>query len=329
MARLRIVGLILFLPLLFVSIAGAAVYWQLQAPVGKDLVFDIPRGDNLSSITTRLNGQAALPTDAFLFKAYALYTREEGAIQAGQYQLRSGMTTTDVLALFRSGRVIQYSITFPEGWTMHEWRQAMSEAPYLKLTGLADAELGDVLGIEGHPEGWFFPDTYNYVKGDSDAHLFFRAHQKMQAVLDAEWQGRANIPHLVSQRDALVLASVVEKETGYEPDRTKIASVFHNRLVGGMKLQSDPTVIYGIGNAFDGDLKRSHLRADTPYNTYTRKGLPTGAICSPGRSSIRAVVQGSSYPFLYFVAKGDGQSYFSMDLDEHNAAVNRYQRNRK
>lgn len=328
MRSLRTIALILSVPVVFFLAAAFFVYWQLNQPSGKDLVFDIPPGDNLSSITARLDKNDVLAVDPLIFKAVALSTRDDGAIQAGQYEVTETMNVFDLLALFRSGRVIQYRVTFPEGWTLGQWQQEIEEAPYLVSTRPDPDVLAANLGITGPAEGWFFPDTYQYVKGDSDQDIYRRAYQRMSKVLKQEWQARSGTPHINNMREALTLASIVEKETGYEPDRGKIASVFHNRMISGMKLQSDPTVIYGLGDAFDGDLKRSHLRADTPYNSYTRAGLPPGAICSPGRASIRAVMRGSEHPYLYFVARGDGRSYFSMTLEEHNDAVDRFQRKR-
>ncbi|MBT4492308.1 MAG: endolytic transglycosylase MltG, partial [Gammaproteobacteria bacterium] len=294
-------------------------------------VFDIPAGDNLSSISKRLVAMDALPVDEALFKAMALMTRDEGAILAGQYQIIADMTAEDLLALFRSGRVIQYRLTFPEGWTLDEWMMAMAEAPHLKYVSgsLSRSDLAARLGLMGDPEGWFFPDTYVYRKGDTDLTILNQAYRRMEAVLEEEWQERGPVAHITSPAEALTLASIIEKETGFEPDRPRIASVFHNRLARRMKLQSDPTVIFGLGDTFDGDLTRSHLKTDTLYNTYTRSGLPPGPICSPGRASIKAALAGSAHGYLYFVAMGEGKSFFSDTLAEHNQAVNRYQKRRQ
>ena len=244
--------------------------------------------------------------------------------------MKAGMQSQDLLALFRSGKVIQYRLTFPEGLRVEEWLARLKEAPYLeaRTTGMTREELGQSLGLATQFEGWLFPDTYHYILGDSDLDVLKLAVNKMRDVLGSEWDARA-ITTISSPFDALTLASIIEKETGYGPDREKIASVFHNRLDKGMRLQSDPTVIFGLGAAFDGDLKRIHLKSDTPYNTYTRKGLPPGPICSPGRASINAALGGSSHPYFYFVAMGDGRSHFSVTLEEHNKAVYRYQIKRK
>lgn len=330
MIRRRIIP-ILLVPLFFVALGAAFIDYQLSRTVGEDIVFDIPAGDNLSAITGRLAGLDALPVNQILFKTVALLTRENGAILAGQYRITADMTGSDILELFRSGRVVEYRLTFPEGWSLNEWLANLGEAPHLaSLTaGLSRDQLAAEMGIEGDPEGWFFPDTYVYRKGDSDLTILRQAYERMQQILDQEWRGRGHVSHLADYSEALTLASIIEKETGHEPDRIKIASVFHNRLVSGMRLQSDPTVIYGLGEGFDGDLTRKHLRADTPYNTYTRSGLTPGPICSPGRASIRSAMAGSSHNYLYFVAMGDGKSYFSTTLEEHNRAVNQYQKRRK
>ncbi len=319
------------LSLLFLcSLIAVYIQNQLSVPVSEDSVFTVEPGTNLSVITKRLTRDDLLPVNVIAFKAYALLTRDAGSIQAGQYQLKAGMASQEVLALFRSGKVIRYRITFPEGWRVKQWLARLQEAPYLdaKTTGMSSEELGRSLGMTTELEGSLFPDTYQYILGDSDLDILKLALRKMEQVLREEWGGRA-MTTISTPFDALILASMIEKETGYGPDRQKIASVFHNRLDIGMKLQSDPTVIYGLGADFDGDLKRSHLKSDTPYNSYTRTGLPPGPICSPGRASISAAIGGSSHPYFYFVAMGDGKSKFSVTLEEHNKAVNRYQKKRK
>ncbi len=325
-----VLGILLLLSLLAAG-AGFYVYQQLTKRTADPVVFDIERGSNLSEVVGNLINRDVLAVNGGVIKAYTLLTRSQGAIQAGQYQIDAGLDVRGVIALFRSGRVIQHRVTFPEGWTFKAWRQHLAERPYLKqeTANLSRAEVADLLGIEGDPEGWFFPDTYQYIKGDSDLEILSLAHQEMQQALNETWATRGVLTGIDTQYQALILASVIEKETGYGPDRVKVGSVFHNRLATGMRLQSDPTTIYGLGDSFDGDLKRVHLRTDTPYNTYTRHGLPPTPICSPGVDSIRAAVTGSEHPYFYFVAKGDGLSHFSISLAEHNAAVNRYQRNRQ
>ncbi len=313
--------------LLFAVAAGVYVKVQISVPVTEDVYFDIEPGTNLSKIAERLT-QGPLPMDDSVFKALALITRDAGAIQAGQYQLDAGMNGLEVLTKFRTGDVVQHRITFPEGWTFGQWRAALAQAPYLTMLTprLESDQISQLLGIEGEPEGWLFPDTYQYVRGDSDIEILALAHEKMQNVLAREWARRGSFEYLKTPYDALKLASIIEKETGYEPDRQKIASVFHNRLGRDMRLQSDPTIIYGLGETFDGNLKRVHLRTDTPYNSYTRKGLPPTPICSPGEEAIAAALSGSQHPYLFFVARGDGTSKFSVTYEEHDDAVDRYQR---
>lgn len=313
----------------FVAAAGYYVFHQLGQTTPIVVVFDIESGSNLYEITDRLVHESVIEVDDTVLKAYALLTRNQGTIKAGQYEVSDGLDVPGLLSLLRSGRVMQHQVTFPEGWTFTQWRQRLSEQPFMshETTGFSRSDIAQVLGISGDPEGWLFPDTYTYTKGDSDLEILLLAYQKMQEELDAAWQRRGPVTGVHSPYDALILASVIEKETGYEPDRAKIASVFQNRLAIGMKLQSDPTIIYGLGDSFDGDLKRSHLRTDQPYNSYTRPGLPPTPICSPGRASLEAALAGSMHPYMYFVAKGNGESHFSLTLDEHNRAVNQYQRN--
>jgi UPF0755 protein len=250
-------------------------------------------------------------------------------VRAGTYVLVAGSTPRDLLNLLASGKALQVDVRLIEGWTFREWRQKIAAHPDLtQVTAtLSDAELMARLGMAGQaPEGLFFPDTYRVDKFSDDLALFARAARTLEAHLQREWQGRAeNLPYR-NAYEALIMASIVEKETGAEADRSKIAGVFVNRLRIGMRLQTDPTVIYGLGTAFDGNLRRTHLEADTPYNTYTREGLPPTPIAMPGLASLRAALHPAQTKALYFVARGDGGSQFSATLAEHNAAVDRYQR---
>jgi len=328
MAHPRSAVAAIVIALLLLVSAALLVAQQLSNSVTRDFVFDIPQGENLVSVTDRLYEQGDLPVQPLLFKYLGLLTERDGPILAGQYQVEAGMTAAALLNLFRSGDVIQYRVTFPEGWTLGNWRTALANAPGLAgtIADMDERQIAEALDVSGPVEGWLFPDTYQYVQGDTDMDLLKRALQRMRSVIDMEWSARNESVELTSPYEALILASIIEKETGLAEDRAKIASVFHNRLAIGMRLQSDPTVIFGMGSNFDGDLKRRHLKTDTPYNSYTRYGLPPGPICSPGRAAIKAALAGSSHPYLYFVAMGDGRSYFSEDLEEHNRAVDRYQR---
>jgi UPF0755 protein len=224
------------------------------------------------------------------------------------------------------------TVTIVEGWNWRQVRQALAKAEHLKTDSraLSDAALMAQLGRPGvAPEGRFYPDTYSYAKGASDLAVLQRAMKAMDKQLQHAWDARQPGAALQSPEQALILASIVEKETGKAQDRAQISGVFNNRLRIGMRLQTDPTVIYGLGEAFEGDLRRVHLTTDNPWNTYTRGGLPPTPIAMPGKAALLAAVQPAKTPALYFVAKGDGSSHFSATLDEHNRAVNRYQRGQK
>jgi UPF0755 protein len=250
-------------------------------------------------------------------------------IRAGSYAAAPGTTPRTLLAKLVAGDETLERVRLIEGWTWRQWRAELARAPGLRPTtaALGDAELMAALGRPGvAAEGRFYPDTYLYGRGVSDLTVLTRAAEAMDRQLAAAWQLRAPELPLKSADEALVLASIVEKETGRPADRGKIAGVFVNRLRIGMPLQTDPTVIYGLGEAFDGNLRRRDLLADTPFNTYTRRGLPPTPIAMPGLASLRAAVQPESTRALYFVARGDGSSVFSDNLDAHNRAVNQYQR---
>jgi UPF0755 protein len=281
----------------------------------------VQRGASLNSVVTSLETQ--LPVSTFVFRVYARLTNAQGLIKAGEYDVSSGVTSIQLLDKLRSGDVVQRQVTFPEGWTINQWIEQIAKVPYLANNSRAEVEasLGDLASWEGT----VYPDTYAYTRGEKAFDVMGRARQKMNQVLDEVWQSRTALAEVMSKQDVLILASLIEKETGYEPDRGLIASVFNNRLSLGMRLQSDPTVIYGIPD-FDGDLRRSHLRLKHPYNTYVVEGLPAGPICNPGLASLEAAVNPPSSPYLYFVAQGDGRSYFSTSLEEHNRAVKQYQK---
>jgi UPF0755 protein len=262
----------------------------------------------------------------------ARLTGRARAMRAGTYALSAGSAPRDLLNLLAAGKVLQMDVRFVEGWTFREWRQKIAAHPDLtQVTAtLSDAELMARLGMAGQaPEGLFFPDTYRVDKFSDDLALFARAARAMQEHLQREWRERAaDLPYRTPY-EALIMASIVERETGAKADREKIAGVFVNRLRVGMRLQTDPTVIYGLGAAFDGNLRRTHLETDTSYNTYTRDGLPPTPIAMPGLASLRAALHPAPTRALYFVARGDGSSQFSATLAEHNAAVDRYQRRRR
>ncbi len=255
-------------------------------------------------------------------------TGADTRVRAGHYELQAGASSWELLQKITSGDVTLSGITFVEGWTLRQWRAAIAANPDIRKEAVpaSEAELARSLGIEsGSLEGRLFPDTYLFTRGSSERALLARALRAMDQHLEREWAARASDVHVRTPYEALVLASIIEKETGSPADRGRISGVFHNRLRIGMRLQTDPTVIYGLGESFDGDLRRRDLVADTPFNTYTRSGLPPTPIAMPGLASLRAAVQPEATRALYFVARGDGTSEFSETLAEHNRAVRKYQ----
>jgi UPF0755 protein len=254
---------------------------------------------------------------------------QDRAIKAGSYELETGITPHKLLAKLARGEESLRAVTLVEGWNFRQVRAALLKEEVLKpdTKGLTDEALMNLLGRAGqHPEGRFFPDTYTYAKGSSDVAVLRRALRAMDKRLAATWAQRSAEAVVKTPDEALILASIVEKETGKAADRTMVAAVFNNRLRVGMPLQTDPAVIYGMGTAFDGYLRKKDLQTDTPWNTYIRPGLPPTPIAMPGKASLLAAVQPAQSKALYFVGRGDGTSHFSVNLDEHNRAVNKYQR---
>ncbi|NWG76436.1 MAG: endolytic transglycosylase MltG, partial [Rubrivivax sp.] len=275
---------------------------------------------------------AGVRTSPEMLYQWFRWSGDASRIRAGSYEVHAGVTPRELLAKMVRGDEVLEAVRLIEGWTFRQFRAALAAAPALRQTiaGLSDAEVMAALDSPGKPaEGWFFPDTYLYSRGVSDLTVLRRAHAAMQRALEAAWAQRAADLPLKSPDEALILASIVEKETGADADRGQVAGVFVNRLRIGMRLQTDPSVIYGLGDAFDGNLTRRHLDTDTPYNTYTRAGLPPTPIAMPGLASLRAAVNPEPTKALYFVARGDGSSVFSETLDAHNRAVNRYQRGQR
>ena len=259
---------------------------------------------------------------------WPLLMRLEPAVyQAGEYRLPAGLTPGELLVLLSSGQVVQYRITLVEGWTFGQYAKALADDPVLvhelDLEEPYAWDPGILFEGMGHAEGWFLPETYQFTRGDSDRDILMRSNVAMNEALQAAWEGRDTGLPLDSPYDLLILASIIEKETALDEERDQIAGVFVRRLNKGMRLQTDPTVIYGIGESFDGDIKRRDLRTDTPYNTYTRHGLPPTPIAMPGRASLEAAAHPAEGETLYFVADGKGGHTFSRTLAEHQAAVNR------
>ncbi|AMM26354.1 endolytic transglycosylase MltG [Variovorax sp. PAMC 28711] len=310
---------------------GAAALWWVNQPLklpapSVDLSVEpgtTPRGIAQAVADT---GTAVQPQ---LLYWWFRFSGQDRQIRAGSYELERGLTPRTLLAVLVRGEEATRSLVLVEGWNFRQVRAALAKAEQLKpeTVGMTDEALMAQLGKPGlHPEGRFFPDTYTYSKGSTDTAVLQRAMRAMDRKLEAAWAARASDLPLKSADDALILASIVEKETGKANDRAEIASVFANRLRVGMPLQTDPTVIYGLGAAFDGNLRKRDLQTDTPWNTYTRPGLPPTPIAMPGKAALLAAVQPARSRSLYFVARGDGTSQFSESLDAHNRAVNKYQR---
>jgi UPF0755 protein len=264
----------------------------------------------------------------YYFIALALQRGDQGRLKAGEFELTQGMRPTDLLERLISGREVQYPITLVEGWTFRQAVAAVAADPRFgaEVVGKTDAELMETLGRPGeHPEGRFFPDTYSFPRNTSGLEVLRRAFERMERVLAEEWEQRAEDLPIETPYQALILASIIEKETAVVAERPAIGGVFVRRLRNGMRLQTDPTVIYGLGERFDGNLRREDLREPTPYNTYVIEGLPPTPIALPGREAIRAALHPEPGDSLYFVSRGDGTHAFSRTLEEHNAAVRQYQ----
>ena len=324
--------------LLFLILLSFASGWlvsgyqnALKAPVviGRPVMIEIEKGDSFRQIIHKLRDQH-LFMQPLWFKVLAIQTHAVRKIKTGEYELATGATISDILALFVSGKAKHYSITFPEGRNFKEMLLVMEKNPDLEhtLKELSNEALMAKLGAsEKHPEGLFFPDTYFFEKHTTDVALLKRAYDKMQLVLQQEWFNKAEHLPFNTPYEALILASIVEKETAAKAERTQIAGVFSRRLTQGMMLQTDPTVIYGMGDSYQGNIRSEDLHTETPYNTYKIKGLPPTPIAMPGREAIYAALHpDQSKNSIYFVSRGDGTHVFSTTLDEHNQAVNQFQR---
>lgn len=290
-------------------------------------IFTIESGSNIKTIAQQLSLEKIID-DPWLFILLAKLKGVETRVRAGEYRLQQSQSPSDLLKLFTKGQSIQYSFTIIEGWAFRQLLNELQQQVTIRntLKGKSDDEIMTALGYQGqHPEGLFFPDTYSFPKGSTDIDFLRRAYQLMQTHLQREWDKRApNLP-ITSSYDALILASIIEKETGAAYERPLIASVFIQRLRKKMRLQTDPTVIYGLGESFDGDIRFRDLKKDTPYNTYLHKGLTPTPIALPGLDAIKAALHPADGEALFFVAKGDGTHYFSKTLEEHNKAVSKYQ----
>ncbi|MBD8562869.1 endolytic transglycosylase MltG [Oxalobacteraceae sp. CFBP 8763] len=315
-----------------VSVAAASgfAWWTKQVlPVpGAPIEFSINPGSGVAASAQQM-AAAGVPVNPTLFVLLARLTGDAGRIKAGSYELKPNTSPRGLLTQLVRGEFAQEAVTIIEGWSFKQMRQAISSHTRLKhdTVKLTDAELMAKISTEyKDPEGLFFPDTYLFAKGSSEIEIYRRAHQAMLAHLNEAWDKRNKELPYKTPYEALIMASIVEKETGQKSERTMIAGVFVNRLRTGMLLQTDPTVIYGMGDAFVGKIAKKDLLTDTPYNTYTRGGLPPTPISLPGLQSLQAALAPAETPALYFVSRGDGTSQFSSNLPDHNRAVNRYQR---
>ncbi|MEO4046427.1 endolytic transglycosylase MltG [Pseudomonas sp. CAU 1711] len=329
--------LLLTLGLAALVLALAVAGWRLQTALDQPLQLQTERlvevvpGDTPGGLLNRLQGEGVLQ-GALWLRLYWRFNFASQPLHSGEYRLVPTQTARDLLDMWRRGEVVQYSLTLVEGWSFRQVRAALArqEALAQTLGELDDKALMERLGLPGvSPEGRFFPDTYRYVRGMSDFDLLKLARQRLDQVLDEEWVRRAEGLPYRKPYDALIMASMVEKETGVAEERGQIAGVFVRRLRLGMRLQTDPTVIFGLGERYNGNLTRAHLQEPTPYNTYVIDGMPPTPIALAGREAIHAALNPVAARSLYFVARGDGSHVFSETLEQHNRAVREYQLKRR
>ncbi|ROM96966.1 endolytic transglycosylase MltG [Pseudomonas brassicacearum] len=311
--------------------------WKINSALEQPLkitqeeLLDVPNGATPSGTFNRLETDGVLQ-DAFWLRLYWRLNLAAQPLHSGEYRMLPGMNAQGLISLWQRGEVVQYSLTLVEGWNFHQVRAALAKNDKLQqtLAGLSDSDVMDKLGHAGvFPEGRFFPDTYRFVRGMTDAELLEKAYERLDDVLAKEWSKRSPDAPYTEPYQALIMASLVEKETGVPQERGQIAGVFVRRMQIGMLLQTDPTVIYGLGDRYNGKLTRAHLKEPTPYNTYLIAGLPPTPIAMVGREAIHAALNPVSGSSLYFVARGDGSHVFSDDLDAHNNAVREFQIKRR
>lgn len=312
-------------------------YWQQNSALQQSLnltqekLLDVPAGSSPTGVLNRLQADGVIK-DAFWLRLYWRFNLQGQSLHSGEYRMAPGMNAESLLDLWQKGEVVQYSVTLVEGWTFRQVRAALAKQVKLEQTAceLSDTELMAKLGHpDVFPEGRFFPDTYRYVRGMTDVELLKQAYNRLDEVLQEEWEKRAADVPYTDAYQALIMASLVEKETGVPQERGQIAGVFVRRLQQGMLLQTDPTVIYGLGDRYNGKITRALLKEATPYNTYVIAGLPPTPISMVGREAIHAAMHPVAGNSLYFVARGDGSHVFSADLDAHNAAVKEFQLKRR
>jgi UPF0755 protein len=313
-----------------VAAVGGFSWWAKKPIITSEPVIDfaVLPGSGASGAAQQMV-KAGVPINPYLFAMLARVSGKSGKIKAGSYELKPNTTPRALLTQLVRGEFAQEAVTIIEGWTFRQMRQTLAAAPNLKhdTAQLSDKELlAKIAPDYKSPEGLFFPDTYLFAKGSSELDIFKQAHKAMMERLRAAWEKRSpNLPY-ANPYEALIMASIVEKETGQKSERPMIAGVFVNRLRTGMLLQTDPTVIYGMGEKYEGKIRKKDLETDTPYNTYVRAGLPPTPIALPGVQSLEAALAPARTEALYFVSRGDGTSKFSDNLTEHNKAVNQYQR---
>jgi UPF0755 protein len=319
--------------IVILSLAAAAglVFWAQEPIIGADrkpIEFSIKSGSGVRSSMEQI-AAAGVPVNPVLLGLLARLRGKSTRLKAGNYELKPGTTPLALIDQLVRGEFAQEGLAIIEGWTFRQMRKAIAEHPALKhdTAHLSDKELlAKVTPDYTHPEGLFFPDTYRFAKGSSDLQVYKQSHALMQKRIEEEWARRDPSVPYKNPYEALIMASIVEKETGQKLERDMIAGVFVNRLKRGMLLQTDPTVIYGIGDKFDGNIRKRDLETDTPYNTYKRTGLPPTPIALPGSEAIAAALKPAKTDALYFVSRGNGTSHFSSNLPDHNRAVNKYQR---
>jgi len=330
---LRAIALLMALAIVggFLLVLDAGKILGSPLAISQPQVFEVVKGSRLDRVIADLRAKHLLPADRaqLYLRAYVRLKPELRAVKAGEYQLTPGMTTIDLLQLFASGKVILHELLIVEGWRFAQALAAVKGNDVLVHTLPPEADGPIVMKTLGRPdedaEGRFFPDTYRFPRGTTDVAYLKRALAAGDKTLQEEWEGRDQGLPYRTPYEALIMASIVERETAVPDERAAIAGVFVRRLGKGMRLQTDPTVIYGMGARFDGNLRKKDLELDSPYNTYTRAGLPPTPICLPGRASIHAALHPAPGDTLYFVARGDGSHQFSSSLQEHEAAVRRYQ----
>ncbi len=311
--------------------------WKLDSALKQplnltqDQLLDVPAGSTPTGTFNRLEAEGVLD-DAFWLRLYWRFNLDGQPLHSGEYRMTPGLTAEGLIGLWQRGEVVQYSLTLVEGWNFRQVRSALAKHEKIvqTLSGLSDSEVMDKLGHPGvFPEGRFFPDTYRFVRGMTDVEFLKKAYNRLDDVLAQEWSKRAADAPYTDPYQALIMASLVEKETGVPEERGQIAGVFVRRMKIGMLLQTDPTVIYGLGERYNGKLTRAHLKEANPYNTYLIAGLPPTPIAMVGREAIHAALNPAPGSSLYFVARGDGSHIFSDDLDAHNAAVREFQLKRR